>query len=519
MPLSFLDAYTSGKLNSFYALPPDDTAAALTLSRSTNRPELVAALHRYAEALNAPKAVFKSLEKLTQAESMAVVTGQQAGLLLGPNYTLSKAMTALNLAKELSTEEKPVVPIFWVASQDHDTAEVNHAYLFDMGEQLKRLELPLPANTPAGRIQLNADWLHAIKTELQRLNVPEQNRQDVLALLERTALRAKTFADWFAAILYELLGDQGLVILNPLEADIAKLFRPVLEAELNHPERSSQAINQAGQRLREIGFEPQLGRAEGATNLFLEENSVRQNSVRQLLRVDGNHFFTETNRYTLNDLQRRLDADPASITPAAGLRPITQDAILPTAVTVLGPGELRYFAQLKGVYEAHGVAMPLTWARATATVLEPPVVRIIEKFNLTCADIQNLAKRKEDILLQLHGHATSFDETLKVLETSLEKLLVEVSAIDPTLQGSMARAEMYFRKTLKTLKTKSAKAVVARDDIYTQQFKRLEHHLLPLGEPQERLISPFSFFLKFGIKPVMTMFLTLPTKGNYEIRV
>jgi bacillithiol synthase len=514
VPLSFLDAYSSGQLSSFYARAPEDTRSALSLPRSTSHSQLVNALRRYAETLSAPKAVFKSLEKLEHPNSRAVVTGQQAGLLLGPNYTLSKAITAINLAKELSTEEKPVVPIFWVASQDHDVAEVNHAYLFDMNEELKRLELPLPENTPIGRIPLNQDWLKYIIAELKTLNVPEQNHQEVQALLERTVSHTKTFADWFAAILYELLGEQGLIVLNPMESDIAQLFRPILDVELAKPEISSQAINEAGQRLREVGFEPQLGRAEGATNLFLEENGLRQ-----LLRVEGKHFLTETNRYTLDELKSCLDEDPASITPAAGLRPVTQDAILPTAITVLGPGELRYFAQLKGVYEAHGVAMPLTWARATATVLEPPVVRIMEKFSLTFADIQNLAKRKNDILLHLNGHASSFDETLKGLESSLEKLLADVNAIDPTLQGSVKRGEMYFRKTLNTLKTKSAKAVSNRDDMYTQQFGRLERHFLPIGEPQERLISPFSFFLKFGIKPVMNVFLTLPTKGNHEIRV
>ena len=443
-----------------------------------------------------------------------VVTGQQAGLLLGPTYTLSKAITAINLAKELSAEEKPVVPIFWVASQDHDVAEVNHAYLFDINEELRRLELPLPENMPVGRITFNTEWLNNVITEIKSLNVPEHNRQDVVALLEKTASRAKTFADWFAALLYELLGERGLIVLNPMERDVAKLFRPILEAELSRPEVSSQAINEAGEHLSALGFEPQLNRAKGATNLFLEENGLRQ-----LLCVEGKNFFTENAQYTLQDLKQKLDEDPASITPAAGLRPITQDFILPTAISVLGPGELRYFAQLKGVYEAHNVAMPLTWPRATMTVLEPPVVRIMDKFNLTFADVQSLSKHAEDILLRLHGHGKSFEETLQTLETSLEKLLHEVKVIDPTLQGSVERSEKYFHKTLEVLKTKTAKALKNRDVSYTQQFKRLEQHLLPMGEPQERLMSPFSFFLKFGIKPVMKLFLSLPPKGNHEIRI
>ncbi|MGL4609170.1 MAG: bacillithiol biosynthesis cysteine-adding enzyme BshC [Trueperaceae bacterium] len=513
MPSSFLNAFFAGQLHNFYALKPGDVRSALELPRNVNRAELAAALRRYAKQLSAPKAVYKTLEKLEHPESRAVVTGQQAGLLLGPNYTLSKAITAINLAKELNTEERPVVPIFWIASQDHDVAEVNHAYVLDMNEKLRRLELPLPKDIPIGRISLDTSWVETIIAELKTLTVPEHNRQEVISLLERTSSRSRTFADWFAAILYELLGEQGFIVLNPMENDIAKLFHPILEAELQDPERSSHAINEAGERLHALGYEPQLNRPKGATNLFLEENGSRQ-----LLRVEGKKFFTETHTYALEGLKHKLTEDPSSITPAAGLRPITQDAVLPSAINVLGPGELRYFAQIKNVYDAHSVAMSLTWPRATATLLEPPVTRILEKYSLTFTDVEGLVSHRDDILLKLHGHGTSFDEALQQLSLSLEKLLGNVNNIDPTLEGSIKRSEVYFQKTLEILKHKTVRALENRDDIVRQQFKRLEQHLLPIGEPQERLISPFSFFLKFGVRPVMNSFLTLPTKGNHFLK-
>ena len=248
-------------------------------------------------------------------------------------------------------------------------------------------------------------------------NTVSAHLEDVKALLRETAEVSETYADWFAALLYRLLGPQGLIIINPLEPDIAPLFKPVLEAEIAEPSASVNAINNAATSLKDLGFTPQLGRGENATNLFLEEEGERV-----LLRFDGTQFYTETQTYSSEDLLELLSKTPSLITPAAGLRPITQDAILPTAVTVVGPGELRYFAQLKAVYERHDVAMPLIWPRASATVLEPPVTRIMNKFDLSYEQLaHNFEAGKERILLELHGHAGAFNEALKTLETSVER--------------------------------------------------------------------------------------------------
>ena len=280
-----------GELSPFFSLEPAQVDDALSIPRPAHRDELTQALRRYAQKLGAPEATFTSLDTLEHAESRAVVTGQQVGLLLGPLYTLSKAVTAVNLAKKLSTEDKPVVPIFWLASQDGDSEEIDHAYLLGLDEELHRFQLPLPADVPAGRIGLEPAWVETITTSLRGVSAhktdtheayKEAYREEVIGLVTRTAERADTVADWFAAMLYALLGDQGLVIINPLEPDVAPLFRPVLEAELREPRASSLAINDAGERLRELGFAPQLGRGEEATNLFLEENGKRL-----LLRFDG----------------------------------------------------------------------------------------------------------------------------------------------------------------------------------------------------------------------------------------
>lgn len=511
----FVTAYYKQTLRDFFALKPRDTASALELTRGIERQPLVDALSRYAKKLAAPDTVFERLAKLETPESRAVVTGQQAGLLLGPSYTLSKAVTALHLAEELSTDNRPVVPIFWVASQDHDTEEIDHAYILDLDESLHRLELELPKGKPAGRIALKPTWVDTLLRDLNEMNAASSHLEDVTMLLQETAEISETYADWFAALLYRLLGPKGLIVLNPLEPDIAPLFKPLIERELAQPQASVEAINGAAASIRDLGFTPQLGRGENATDLFFEENGERT-----LLRFDGKAFFTEHASYSREGLLRQLETDPSLLTPAAGLRPVAQDAVLPTAVTVVGPGELRYFAQLKGVYEHHDVAMPLIWPRASATILEPPVVRIMDKFGLSYEQLAgNFEAEKERVLLKLHGHAEAFDEALTTLDSSLEELVQHIEAIDPTLKGSIEKGEGYLRRTLEIFKTKSAKAVARQDTTYARQFDRLEAQLFPLGTPQERLLSPFSFFLKFGIDPVMDAFLSLSTDGHHELQL
>ncbi len=512
----FKDFYKQGKLADFFALAPEDTNSALSQKRSVKREALHDALSRYAKKLGAPKEVFKQLERLKHPESRVIATGQQAGLLLGPNYTLSKAVTAMKLAQALDTEDKPVVPVFWVASQDHDTEEINAGYLLDFEETMHYLKVDLPASTPAARIPFDKSWLEAMIKEINNGNFNEHFKADVNALLQDAANVSETFSDWFAALLYRLLGKYGLIILDPMQPDVADLFKPLFQKELDSPTVSVNAVNDAAQQLKSLGFEPQLGRGEAATNLFIEERDGDR-VQRVLLRFDGNTFFTEKHTYSKNELLAKLELDPRTLTPAAGLRPISQDCILPTAITVVGPGELKYFAQLKGVYDYHSVAMPLIWDRATATLLEPPIKRIMEKFGLSLADIGHFKKAKEEKLLELQGHANVFNESLETLADSLEKLLKEVMAIDPTLAGTVQKGEKHFRQTYEILRNKSGLALANRDDTYTAQFDRLEKHLLPNTTPQERLISPFSFFLKFGIEPVMNAFLTLPSKGDHAL--
>ncbi len=476
-------------------------------------------MRAHARRWDAPKAVFDALDRLEHPNSRTVSTGQQTGLLLGPTFSLSKAITALKLAQRLDTEERPVVAVFWLASQDHDTAEIDHAYLLDGEERLHRAGVELPADVAAGRASIEPQMLNAVATTFDAMRPLPPHRDEVEGLLRDTADRAINFADWFAGLMYRLLGSQGLLLFDPMDPGCAPLLYAALAKEIAAPEVGPEAINAAGSSLRRLGVEPQLGRGADATNLFLEVEGAGL-PRRSLLRRKGNGFHVENQSLTAAEVLNRLERDSACLTPAAGLRPIVQDTVLPTAINVLGPGELRYVAQLRGVYAAHAVPMPLAWPRATATLLEPPVARILDRYGITArafqADPQGCLER---VLLERSGHGARFRQTADELERSIDALLTEVQAIDPTLGGTVERGRTHLEMTLARLRGKTARALSAHDAISRGQFQRLADHLLPLQQPSERLLSPLGHMLKFGIEPVLELFLSLEPEGDQELRI
>ncbi len=516
---SFLDDYHAGKLNDFFELVPGDMSSALRLPRPVDRPRLAGVMRAHARRLGAPEAVERSLQRLEHPEARVVVAGQQTGLLLGPGYTLSKAVSAIALARSVDRDDRPVLPVFWLASQDHDSAEIDHAYLLDERERLHRVDVDLPVDVAAGRLAFDPAMLRAVDAALDALEPRSAHDAEVRALLHAAAERASSYSDWFASQLYRLLGGHGLLLFDPMDEPAAELMRGVLEREIASPEVSVAAVNGAARRLRTLGYEPQLGRGAQATNLFLEDDSGPL-PRRVLLRHEGHAFRLEGRVLSAADVRVRMRADPRSLTPAAGLRPIVQDAVLPTAAVVLGPGELRYFSQLRDVYRHHEVAMPLVWPRSQITVVEPPAARILDKFGLGVARFQaDPHARLAEVVLRRSGHGERFGRAADELETLMRTLLKEVSDIDPTLAGTVERGHYHLGTTLGLLRGKTAAALERHDEITRRQFARLEAHLLPLGQPSERVLSPYSHMLKFGVAPVVRCLLELPAAGVHELRI
>jgi bacillithiol synthase len=511
LPKFWLEAFQNGALNDFHRVTANDTTAALETEHDIDREELERCLSLYLTRLGAPKASLVNAKRIAHPNSRVVMTGQQAGLLLGPAYTISKAVNAILLARELDSEDRPVIPVFWVASQDHDVAEVASTHFLGLDEELRTLELDLPQNQAIARIQLQTAWLEQTLKFLEDIPATLEFKNWIAKEVESSFHASSNYADWFSGILLRLLGTHGLVVFDPMDANLAPLFKAQIKRELVTPLASSQAIETAAQKLIALGFNPQLRRAEGATNLFLEGDDGQ----RRLLKFDGERFSADRN-YTQTELETILEQDPARITPAAGLRPTLQDAVLPNAINVLGPGELAYHLELNCVYELHGVPQPLLHPRMTITILEPPIKRILEKYGLSAAEYQKSGSEvlKQKLFAQTSAN-TSIQNEMANIMASFERMEAELLAFEPGFARNVWRSKRTVRFQIENSLTRKLAAAYARADTDVQnQLSRLEKHLIPNNEPQERYISFLSHLVKFG--PVLLeRLLKLEARGAH----
>ncbi len=455
------------------------------------------------------------LDQLSHPKARVVVAGQQAGLLGGPAYSVHKAADAVLLARQLSTEARPVLPVFWIASQDHDAGEVASTSLLDFSEREFRPRLELPQGVPVGRIAWLPAWSEQLLKLLSEFDAPEVHKEAVREHLD-FAFQGHSYADVFARLMHRLLGTHGLIVLDPLHPALARLMVPAIERELERPLEGPKRIEAAAEQLLARGYTPQLRRPAGATNLFIEE----EGGQRTLLRVTGDtprsqHF----EGYSKAELLDLLERDPSRITPAAGLRPILQDALLPTAAFVVGPGELAYAAELRGVYELHGLTQPVLWPRLSVTWLEPNVARLLSGFGVTAAQFQ----RDPDgtlgrALAQQQAAGALSQARLNTLQAQFTALAAELAALDPTLKGSVERTEQRTLTRLERHRTQGYAALARAEDERGGQLTRLRKHLLPAGHPQEREMNFLSFLLKHGQTP-LHMLMAQPAGAQVELTI
>lgn len=497
-----------GPLRPFLPFGLEDLPLLLDTPKAAPREALSNGLVAYLKRLGAPKASLEAARGLAHPASRAIVTGQQAGLLTGPAYTFYKAHTAMALAKEHSSPERPVLPVFWVASQDHDTDEVRSVQLLDFDERVHSLKLELPPAHPAGRIPFAPYFEQVCALIGQFGGLPEIQERICQAMLGADG--SWSYSEVFARMLLEFLGQEGLVVLDPMAPELAPLFIPALEHELENPLASSQAINRTAEAMKRAGLEAGLGRGEAATNLFLEGSD----GIRRLLKYRDATFEDGVNRYSAQDLGAILHAEPWRLTPAAGLRPVLQDTVVPTAGFVVGPGELKYVAELGGVYELHGMRPPAVIRRMGATILEPPIQRILDKYGLEAWAFQaNPEEQFKAALAAQNEQVQKLQAHLEQIEASFAEL--QTLLTDPTLARPRHRAQVRVKHEIERLQRKILDTALHTENTTGAQFARLERHLFP-GAPQERVYPFLMYLLKHG-EYALRKLLEAPATGNHTI--
>ncbi len=497
-------AYAYADLAPFFAGHPADPAAwtdaiARAQAHDRDRTALTAVLAAQLDRRGAPSAAREAAGRLADPASVAIVTGQQAGLFGGPLYTLLKALTALQLANRVARDHAvAAVAVFWVDAEDHDWDEVRACTVLDEHLQPRVVSLPARAGAAAsvGATRLDAGIASALD-ELAAGLAPTEFREALVEGLRAAYAPGAGMAGAFAQWLDATLGPHGLVVFDASDPAAKPLAAGVFARELEHPGDTSRLAAEAGDRLVAGGYHTQVQTQPGAAALFL----IADDGARQALRAAGGHYTAGDRTYPTADLVARARRTPASFSPNVLLRPIVEDTIFPTACYVAGPSELAYFAQLKDVYRAFGVPMPLVHPRASATIADSAAVRFLTRHRVALEALQPQDEAALNDLLQAQMPPeveAAFDAAAKGLDAGLARIVEVIPAIDPTLAGAAESTRGRMQKDLQTLHNKMIAAAKRRDETLRRQFTRAQALAFPGGEPQERAIGFVSFLDQYG---------------------
>jgi bacillithiol biosynthesis cysteine-adding enzyme BshC len=473
------------------------SSAERAAARSLDRRALAHALVRQQNDRGATLAAAQAA-RLAESDATAIVTGQQAVLFGGPLFVFYKALATLELAARLETRRgRPVVPVFWVASEDHDFAEVRSATVLDESGQLRTLRYnPLrePAGQPAARIILE-DSITRLVEELARC-LPASPHRD--ALIERVAACYRpgaTVAGAFAQLLSSLF--PSLVVLDPSDPALKALMAPVLARELAESSPSSRLAQEVGPRLLAAGYHQQVPVRTGFLNLFLILDGER----RALASANGHIEVRGVGKkIPIAEAERMLAADPATWSPNALLRPLAQDHMLPTAAYVGGPAEIAYHAQIVPSYAFFGVSRPVLVPRPSLTLVESAQTRALEAESLKLTDLQ---ADPEGLLAQWAREAypeieAAFGRVRETLTREMGAVEQALGGVDPTLRGAAESARGRALHQIETLHEKSMRALKKRDQTRAERLRRTRDALFPGGSFQERGIAFASLLARHG---------------------
>lgn len=443
----------------------------------------------------------EKLERIARSEGFFVTTGQQPGLFGGPLYSVYKGLTAIGLARELEARlAVPVVPLFWVASEDHDWEEAHHTWLLDVENRLMQVAVERPAG-------VGDEAIH-------RIPVGEPLREALVEFLDalpgtdfsgpwRRTLEAawtseSTLADGFRATMEALLGPMGMAFTAAHDPVLKDSSVPVLQAALRGAEEHERVLAERARALEAVDYHVQVPILPGGVNLFVRGPSGRERLYRD---GEGFHLRHSGERLSVHDLERRLRDSPDEVSPNVLLRPVVESSVFPTLAYVAGPGEMAYFAQLQPLFESLAVGMPVIHPRFSVTVLESKVGKVLEKFDLT---VDELADPFHEIASRIARDEVPPDARRILGElrgavggrtAELQEVLMD---LDPTLKGPISHARSVVFDALGDLEKKIVQAAKRENEIALQQLEKARLHLFPDEAPQERRINPFYYVFRYG---------------------
>jgi bacillithiol biosynthesis cysteine-adding enzyme BshC len=498
---SFLEDFS--RVSSFYAHPPTaagiDAAAREVRLDSAVRRSVVEILReqncRFASEIKLDPATARNLDRLASG-AVAIVTGQQVGLFAGPAFTFYKALSAVRCADETTRRGIDAVPIFWLATEDHDLAEVNHSF-WNTRNGLARYELPAnekDAGRHVGEVVLGDEIEPLVATAAQTLE--GSYAEEVARALRESYTRGDTYGSAFGKLMARLLAGRGIIFIDPLDVRFHRLAAPVYLRALEEADSLREALLARSKELDGAGFHDQVKVTHETTLLFYKVGGRREP-----LRSRNGKFFAGAAEVTRDQLAAAVQSAPESFTPSALLRPVVQDTLLPTAAYFGGPAEVAYMAQSQVIYRKILGRMPAILPRASFSIVEPPIARFLAQYGLEIRDLlagpQHLRAKMEQKSLPAEL-SSRFDGSEAGIRAMVQAYEEPLGRLDSTLLEALHASERKMLHQIEQLRGKVARAENFRSGVLDRHERILLDSLYPSGGLQERTLCALPMLASIG---------------------
>jgi len=467
-----------------------------------DRQRVCDALAAMNERWGAGDATRDNLRLLRDSDCIAVVSGQQAGLFTGPLYTVYKAISAVKLAGCLRQRDTKAVPVFWIAAEDHDFAEVAKAELIGRDCQLKSVDAPTDMHReghPVGHVVLDHS-INMVIDQLFELLPNSEFAADMKALVKNAWQPGRGFVDSFATMMTALLGRHGLILLDPLDPELKRIAAPLYSGAARRAPEIATALEQRSAELERDGYHAQVLASANSFPLFLHDEQGARHAVGRL--ENGKYRTKDSEKeYTAEELAAMAQETPERFSPNVTLRAVVQDYLLPTLAYYGGAAEIAYFAQTAEVYRVlERPATPIL-PRSSLTMIERHTGRMLEKYGLSLRHffegLEPVMKRVVEEHLSADT-AKLFAQAEENVNHELDRLRQELESVDPTLASALDTGRKKINYQLDGLRTRFVRAQMNRDEAAHRQLQRAFDQLYPNKDLQERHINITSLLARHG---------------------
>jgi bacillithiol biosynthesis cysteine-adding enzyme BshC len=444
----------------------------------------------------------RNIKLLRDSDCLAVVSGQQAGLFTGPLYTIYKAISAVKLAGCLSQRNTKAVPVFWIAAEDHDFAEVARAEFIGRDCRLASVEVSTELHhegQPVGRVALD-ESINGVVDRLFELLPNSEFSADMLALVRSAWQPGRTYAEAFACMMTSLLKRYGLIFLDPLDLQLKNLAAPLYAEAARQAPEIAEAIEKRSRELETAGYHAQVTASANSFPLFLHDREGARHAV---LRLDNGKYKAREcdEEYSADELAELALAAPERFSPNVTLRAVVQDYLLPTIAYYGGAAEIAYFAQTAEVYRVLGRPATPILPRSSLTMIERHTGRLLERYGLSLADFFDGLDPLVARVVEEHLGATTaklFTKSEENVNQELDNLGRQLETIDPTLASALETGRRKINYQLEGLRTRFHRAQIGRDEAALRQLQRAFDQLYPNKDLQERHINIASLLARHG---------------------